>query len=342
MTAAIKVLITGAGTVTCQSVIKGFRLQQEMQVHITTADPNQMSAGRYLGDAFYSVPMATDPSFLSALLEIVRREGIQLLVPIVDYEFPKLSEHRDEFERLGCRVVISSPQAISICNEKERTHRFFQEIGVTSPKTWLPAELPAPIDISYPIFVKPRTGRASLGIHKICDAEEFAFWSKRVEDPLYQEFVDGDEYTIDVLCDFDGRVIGVVPRQRIEMKVGISYKGLTVRDPEMIRAGKLIAEKAGIIGPANIQCFKTPRGLVFFEINPRFSGTLPLTIAAGLNSPLLLAKSASGCKIESSVGDFQEGLLMLRFWDEIFIPPSGSAQRAFVAVPEVRLRGEKS
>jgi carbamoyl-phosphate synthase large subunit len=276
------------------------------------------------------------------LLEIVRRERIQLLVPIVDYEFPKLSEHRDEFERLGCRVVISSPHTISICNEKERTHSFFQEIGIASPRTWLPTDLPSPTTISYPIFVKPRAGRASLGIHKIRDAEEFAFWSERVEDPLYQEFVDGDEYTIDVLCDFDGRVIGVVPRQRIEMKVGISYKGLTVRDPEMINAGKFIAEKAGIIGPANIQCFKTRRGLVFFEINPRFSGTLPLTIAAGLNGPLLLAKSASGCKIETSVGNFQEGLLMLRFWDELFITPSGTARRGFVAVPETRAPGEKS
>jgi carbamoyl-phosphate synthase large subunit len=327
MTAAIKVLITGAGTVTCQSVIKGFRLQQEMQVHITTVDPNPMSAGRYLGDAFYGVPLASDPGFLPALLEIVRREGIQLLIPIVDYEFPKLSKHRDEFERQGCRVVISSPQTISTCNEKEQTHRFFREIGIASPKTWLPVDLPSPTTIPYPIFVKPRAGRASLGIHKICDVEEFTFWSKRVEDPLYQEFVEGDEYTIDVLCDFDGRVIGVVPRQRIEMKVGISYKGLTVRDPEMIRAGKFIAEKAGIIGPANIQCFKTQRGLVFFEINPRFSGTLPLTIAAGLNSPLLLARCAVGQKV-GQLNDFEDRLLMLRFWDEVFVSSGGEARRA--------------
>jgi carbamoyl-phosphate synthase large subunit len=329
---SLRVLITGAGTVTCQSVIKGLRQQSELQIHITTVDANPMSAGRYLGDSFHIVPLASDPGFLNALLEIAKRESIGLLVPIIDYEFQKIAENREKFEGWGCRVAISSPETIATCNEKDRTYRFFMEQGVPTPATWLPPRLPGREEIPFPIFVKPRMGRASIDVHKIGTLAEFDFMKGRVEDPIYQEFVAGEEYTIDTLSDFSRRVIGVVPRQRVEMKVGISYKGITVRDAEMIRLGKFIAEKAGIIGHANIQCFKTPQGLKFFEINPRFSGTLPLTIAAGLNSPLLLAKLALGEEVQRAVDEFEEGLVMLRFWDEIMVRPSGHASRAFIPI----------
>ena len=319
----IRVLITGAGTVTCQSVIKGFRQQQEVEVHITTVDPNPLSAGRYLGDVFHLVPLASDDGFTNALLDIVKRERIQLLIPIVDYEFPKIAACRARFEELGCRVAISSPETIALCNCKDQTYHLFVRLGLRTPRTWLPAQLPEVSEIQFPIFVKPRAGRASIGVHKICDAEDLQYWSSRVEDPLYQEFVDGDEYTIDVLSDFEGRFLAAVPRKRIEMKVGVSYKGVTVQDDAMVSAAKLIAERAGIIGPCNIQCFRDDRGLNFFEINPRFSGSLPLTIAAGLNSPLLLAKMALGQKVDKTIFSAKFGLLMLRFWQEVFVSDSG-------------------
>jgi carbamoyl-phosphate synthase large subunit len=329
---SLKVLITAAGTVTCQSIIKGFRQQQEVDVCITTVDASPMSAGRYFADRFYLIPSAPDPAYLPTLLEIVEREHIQLLIPILDEEFMKLAEGRAQFERRGCRVVISSPQTVATCNQKDKTSQFFLANGIATPQAWRADELPEVDRIPYPIFVKPRTnGRGSVGVHKICNAAEFLVWKDRVEDPIYNEFVEGEEYTIDVLTDFEGRVLAVLPRRRVEVKAGVSYKGLTVRDPEMIRMGKLIAEKAGILGPANIQCFKTPRGLIFFEINARFSGTLAFSIAAGLNSPLLLAKCALGEKVERRIDDFEDGLMMLRFWDEIFVRNGDKPRR--VAIP---------
>ena len=145
--------------------------------------------------------------------------------------------------------------------------------------------------------------------------------------PLFQEFAEGDEYTVDVLSDFQGRVIAAVPRKRIEMKVGISYKGVTVNDPEMIAMAKKISERAGIIGPCNIQCFRDEKGLNFFEINPRFSGSLPLTIAAGLNGPLFLTRLVIGASPCNSDNMFAEHLTMLRYWNEFFVTSAGDAYR---------------
>lgn len=321
----IRVLITGSGTVTCQSFIKGLRQQDELDPYIVTTDPNPESAGRYFSNAFYTIPLAKDQNFLPVLTEIIQKERIQLLVPIVDYEFDKIAASVGKFAALGCKTSISSAESIAIANEKEKTFKFFTEIGIDTPRTWMPSELPDPKTIKYPIFIKPRTGRASLDVYKINTPDELKYYLTLVDDPILQEYVKGKEYTIDVLSDFNCRVIGVVPRQRVETKVGISYKGRTVDDPIMVEKAKYIAEKLKIVGHCNMQLFVDDKNrYCFFEINPRYSGTLTLTIAAGLNSPYLLSKIVLGDKVEPIIGKYEKNLLMLRYWEEVYVRADGT------------------
>jgi carbamoyl-phosphate synthase large subunit len=322
----ISVLITGAGTATCQSVIKGFRQQKEIDVRVTTVDVNPDSAGRYFSHSFYAVPMAKEPNFLDELLNICKKEKIQLLIPIVDYEFQKIARNKNLFEEFGCKVAISSPETISIFNEKDKTYKFFKENNIPTPKTYSPEELKKPNSLKYPLFMKPREGRATLDVHKINNPQELEYYSSISEDFIVQDFHAGKEFTIDALTDFEGNVIEVLPRQRIETKVGLSYKGITVKDDEMIRYGKLIMEKGKIIGHCNIQFFKTDKGIIFFEANPRYSGTLVLSLAAGFNSPLLLAKIALGEKVKPRIGQFEDGVLMLRYWEEVFVGKDGKVK----------------
>src|ERR1051326_8439365 len=119
----IHVLITGGGTVTCQSVIKGLRKQHEIETRITTVDANPDSTGRYLSDDFHVIPVAKHPDFIPSLLEICKREKVDLLIPIVDYEFLPIAENKRRFEEGGCRVAISDPETIRTCNEKDLTYR---------------------------------------------------------------------------------------------------------------------------------------------------------------------------------------------------------------------------
>jgi len=322
MDKSICVLITGSGTVTCQSVIKGLRRQSELNVKIVTVDPNPRSAGRYFSDAFATVPLAKDPDFLDALLDICAREKVQLVVPIVDYEFDKIAQNTARFEEIGCRVCISSPETIRIANDKRETYAFFTANNILTPRLYSHDEVVQASGDIFPLFLKPRLGRASLDTFRVDSLADLEHYYRLVDDLLIFEHVSGDEYTIDTLSDFDARMIGAVPRQRIETKSGVSYKGITVDEPEMIAAAQQIVEAAGIIGPSNIQCFRTGRGLAFFEINPRFSGTLALTLAAGLNSPLLLAKMVLGEKIEPRIGQYERGIFMMRYWEEVFVDAS--------------------
>lgn len=322
------VVITGAGTVTCQSVIKALRSQSEIAVEIITVDASDNVAGRYFSDAFHRVPPANDPSFADAVVDICKHHRANLLVPIVDYEFGPLSNAVNRFEAIGCHVAISRPDVIARVNNKLETYRFFVDNGFATARTWDSAEARRNReDLPYPVFLKPAIdGRSSIDCYTVNNADDLLMYLDKVHDAMVQEFVDAPEFTADVLADWDSRVLGVVVRERIETKGGVSYKGVTVDDPDMIDQVIRMARLLGLRGPTNIQAFRRGSELLFNEINPRFSGALALSLAAGLNSPLLLVKLALALPVESVIGKTRVGVTMLRYWDEVFVGPDGQPE----------------
>jgi len=121
-------------------------------------------------------------------------------------------------------------------------------------------------------------------------------------------------YTIDLLTDLNGKVLTVVPRERIETFCGESYKGKTIKDVKMIEHAKNLAEKLGTIGHITIQCIKN-----VLEVNPRFGGGAILGIKSGANTPLLILRLINGKRVRSQIGEFKENLIMLRYTKDLFI-----------------------
>ena len=72
-------------------------------------------------------------------------------------------------------------------------------------------------------------------------------------------------------------------------------------------------------GPINIQCRLRDGWPSVFEINPRFSGGIPLTIAAGANFPKMLIKLAMGATLASQVGEFRAGVWMTSYEASVFL-----------------------
>jgi hypothetical protein len=136
---------------------------------------------------------------------------------------------------------------------------------------------------------------------------------------IVQEAVDGTEFTVDVFAASPGRVVAAVPRERISVKAGVSVKGRTYHHPEIERIACLIVEKSALSGPANVQGMLQADGTFsVIEMNPRFSGTLALTTAAGINFASLLLDAIEGKPIPSLLGRHEAGLTMLRYWSEVF------------------------
>ncbi|MDO8555689.1 MAG: ATP-grasp domain-containing protein [Nanoarchaeota archaeon] len=318
-------LITSSGSVTAQGVIKGLKQQQEFEYRVIMADMNEKNAGRYFGDQFYKVPSAKEANYIDILLDICKKEQVNVLVPIYDPELLKVAENKQRFKDIGCTAIISSPETIRTCNDKYQTYQFFKKIGIDTPETH-PAEdiLSGKVTITYPAFGKPARGMAAIGTITLQNEEELKKWAPTVEEPLVQELTKGTEFSVDTLADLNGQVIEVVPRTRDETRHGASTKGITTKDQEIITKAKYIAEQLHIQGPCNIQCFRTKDNILkFFEINPRFSATHAHSIASGMNSPYLLLKMLAGQQVSPQIGSFQDGLQMYRYWSEVFVDKEG-------------------
>jgi carbamoyl-phosphate synthase large subunit len=179
--------------------------------------------------------------------------------------------------------------------------------------------------LKYPLFLKPRSGRGSVGAYAIHNEKELRFFLEYVPDAVVQEFLHGREFTIDVLADFNGKVISVVPRERIVIRSGVSDRGRTWNHPGLIETGVRVAEALDIRGPANIQVKLNNDTATVFEVNPRFSGGIPLTIAAGANFPAWLIEMRCGRRVKACLGRFTDALLMSCYESAIFLPDDAGA-----------------
>ena len=202
-------------------------------------------------------------------------------------------------------------------NDKYLAHCLFEEKGIPSPPTWLPAELPA--ELPFPVLVKARAGFGSRHIYRAESRAELDFFlAKTPADSMVQAVCAGEEFSIDVFCDLEGRCLNAIPRTMIESKGGESIKGMTIKDAELIEHGRRVAEALPLRGPANIQCFRERDGsLPVTDVNPRFGGAFPLPTAAGSRYPELAIALANGERPEPRLGDFREGVVMTRFFSHL-------------------------
>lgn len=284
---------------------------------VIVTDVNPLSPAVHVADRAYRVPLATDPDYVPELLAICEAERVRLVVPTIDDELPLLGDAREPFRDIGALVACSPSSTATICNDKYATCRHLRDGGVPAAESLLPGELPP--NLRLPLFIKPRIGRGAVSAFPIRTAEELRFFLGYVPDPVVQEYLDGPEFTLDVLCDFKGRPLSIVPRERVVIRAGVMDRGRTVNDRRLIELARAVCELLPFAGPLNIQCRMRAGEPIIFEINPRFSGGIPLTIQSGADFPQMLLKLALGRPVAPAIGGFRDGLWMTSFESSFFL-----------------------
>jgi carbamoyl-phosphate synthase large subunit len=283
------------------------------------ADASPYAPALYHCDHHSLVPLKDDPDYTPALCELVEQYDVRLVVPLTDIDQAIVSERRDE---LGAPVLLPEDEVVRAVADKYLAHLAFEEHGFDSPPTWLPDDLPS--DLPFPVLVKARLGFGSRHIYRAHDRAGLDFFlASTPVDSMVQVYCSGEEFSIDVFCDFDGRCLNAIPRTMIESKGGESIKGMTVFDPELVELGRAVSEALPLKGPATIQCFREQNGaLQITDVNPRFGGAFPLPTAAGSRYPEHALALANGERPEPTVGDFRPGVVMTRFWSEVCLTAS--------------------
>lgn len=284
---------------------------------VVTTDINALSPALYFGHRNHIVPLTTDPQYIPIIESICDVDNVDLIVPTIDDELPLFGRLRSRFEDLGIWVAASEEQAALTANDKLLTYEFAVEHGISAPRTRLARSFDYD-NVSYPVIVKPRFGRGSIHVFEARDESELRFFEGYVPDAVVQDYLSGVEFTVDVCSDFEGRVISIVPRERLVIRAGVSDRGITRRNRAVMDFACHVAESLNLTGPSNIQCKWDGRDVGLIEVNPRFSGGIPLTIESGANFPAWLLEMRAGRSVAPRIGQFQEDLTMMSFEDSVF------------------------
>lgn len=286
--------------------------------NIVGLDIDPLAPALRLVDRFYLVPRLNSPDYIPTLIDICVREKIHAIFPLIDPDISVLASHRGEIEATGAKLAVVPLAAVPIVEDKWRTVEFFRGLDLPTPRSWLPGQRDT-LQNEFPLFIKPRSGSAAKHTFKIQNTRELAFFSDYISEPIIQEYLPGEEITSDVICDFNGQVLGVVSRKRIEVRWGEVAKGVTIYDQSITEACVKIAKALPAIGPITVQCILKDGIPHFTEINARMGGGLPLGIAAGVNAPGWLLAQLAGLPVDiPPLGTYKTGLYLTRFDDSFF------------------------
>ena len=310
-------LVTGAGGPAGVAVIRS--LLQRADVDVFAGDMDGWASGLYLvpGGRRRILQPGLAPEFVDEIARICAEDDIDVLFSTVDVELPPLAARRTDLG--GAVLAAASLETLDVTLDKwELARRCAPLLRVPETQLLNAAGTAEPWD--FPVIVKPRRGAGSRGVRLIADRAQLE--ALGVDETLIiQEHLPGAEFSVDVLADDGGHVVAAVPRTRTRVDSGVSIAGRTVHDAALEKTAGDVAAAIGLTGVANVQLRYDRNGVpALLEVNPRFPGALPLTIAAGVNMPSLALDLALGVAIPTSI-DFRE-LANVRYLEDVFVDPS--------------------
>ena len=295
-------------------LIKEFQRALNGRGRVVITDANDSNAGRFFADGFVKAPRLNDRDYLPFIKKIVKENQIKILFSVIDPELFLLAKYQKEFTQLGAKTLISSLASVAITNDKRKTSKFLQKIGIATPKIFTLKNVK-----KFPVFIKPYDGSGSKFAYCANNFQELATFSRIVPNPIITEFIPGQEYTIDCLSDFSGEIINVVPRKRLEVNNGIAVKSVVDLNPAIISDAKKILKALKVAGPATIQLIKSPAGKRYFtELNLRFGGGVMLGIRSGGNFPGKIIDMLDGKQFKFSNNSVKDSYSMVVYLDHQF------------------------
>ncbi len=307
------VLVPGAGGPAGINTIKSLRLSL-FKGNIVSTDSNSLSAGFFLSDFYYVIPPYDDKFFVEKLLKIIKEQNIKVLMPSSGFDIYGYSLNYDLIVEYGAIPIVSRRKVLEICRDKLLSYKFLSN---KFPFAFT-CEYHEKID-TFPLIAKPRFGKGSNNIIKIENKLDLKYVLGKFKNMIFQEYLPGTEYTVDVLSDLTEKPIMAIPRIRIDTKAGISIKGKIKRDLMIENLCKKTAETLGIKGPCCIQLKESENGeLKIIEINPRFGGGTIFTTLAGANFPAMLLEMISNNNNNLIIPKVSE-VTVLRYFEEIVI-----------------------
>ena len=310
-------------------IVKYFKeiLKDCGKIHAGNSDDKTVAF--HYADHHVITPLIYDEKYIPFLLEYCKNNSIDALISLFDIDLYILAKNKEEFEKIGTKVVVSDPKFIEICNDKVKTYRFLEKHGFKTPKTYTDIEeVKREIhsgNLFYPLVVKPRFGCGSIAVSIAENESDLDYLYKKTtreversylkyesanttEKAVIQECISGQEYGADIINDLHGNNRSIVVRKKIAMRSGETDIATLVDNTVIKNELKKLGELTRHIANLDCDIFLTDNKPYILEMNARFGGGYPFSHMGGCNLPLAIVEWLKGNDVSDDVLNAESGI----------------------------------
>lgn len=309
-------LILAAGT--RNKIVQYFKRTFDGIGTVVATDASTLGPAIYDADKYYIVPPITEEGYIDKILEICQKEQISGVLSLIDPELSLLAANENKFKAIGTTIIGSSYELCEMALDKMQMYEWLKNHGYNCARSWMDKEeFYKAVDadeVSYPVFVKPYRGSASISISKVYDKETVDLLFAHEDDLMIQEFLDGQEIGADVYIDLiSGEVVSIFTKKKIKMRAGETDKAVSFKDPELFALIEKFVNEAGYRGQIDIDIFEIGGQYYISEVNPRFGGGYPHAYESGCDHMKMILNNLSGKVNEKNIGAYDEGIYMMKY-----------------------------
>lgn len=316
----MNILVASCGT--RNKIIQYFRKSLNGNGRVIATDASPYAPALYEADTWYQVPRIDAPGYMDIVFDICKKEKADGILSLIDPELSLLSEHKNAFSDIGVTVIGSSKELCDMSLDKLKMYNWLSSHGYDTAKTYDDlSDFEAALqngDLSFPVFVKPRFGSASLSISMAKDLESVRFLYdhgiKEGKKMIIQEYMSGQEIGADVYIDMiSTECVSIFTRNKLVMRAGETDKGISFKDPVLFELIERFVKEAGFKGQIDIDIFNENGKYYISEVNPRFGGGYPHAYECGTDHMSLIVRNLEGQSNDVITGNYESGLVMMKY-----------------------------
>lgn len=348
----ITVLMSASSSPSMPGMIKCFKNVKERNIRVVGVDMSDDPSAKFMVDAFYQVPAASAPNYADIMLDICKKEKVDVYFPNVSAEVSAVVARKDEFEALGVKLSVSNMESVAISNNKLKTYEALEKADIPVPRYYGVHTVEDFVEgmkyMGYPekpVCIKIVDGSGSRGV-RIIDStksrydifvkekpnsfyisyDDMLSMLQSAPEPLHEmmlvECMHGPEFTVDLLAE-KGKALYIVGRNNVDSLMSIAQASVLQYDELAYKVSEQVIDLLKMDGNVGFDFMRNDREeAVLMDINPRITATISIMAAGGVNLPYLRVKQLLGEELPACEPQF--GTRIRRRYGEMFTDKDGN------------------
>lgn len=312
----MNILILSVGT--RNKIVQYFKDKIGENGRVIATDMSELAPAVYEADKFYKVPRITTEGYIDIILDICKKEKINGVLTLIDPELSLLAKNKDAFDDIGVTVIGSAYELCERALDKMQMFEWLRTYGYKCAKSYVDKEkFYADVDagiVSYPVFVKPVRGSASIATSKVYDKETIELLFAHDDSLMIQEYLNGQEIGADVYIDMISKeVVSIFTKKKILMRAGETNKAVSFKDKILFDLIEKFSRESGWLGQIDVDIFDVDGEYYISEVNPRFGGGYPHAHECGCDHMSLIINNINGKVNKKRIGEYDDDVYMMKY-----------------------------